>query len=111
MEGSVANLAGKRYLCTTCGSEFIVTKGGAGQLECHGSPMVMKTPGAQPPAASPATGAGWATRRTWRTSWGSASPVRSAAHRSCARSREMGTCSAAVSQWPCRSRSRCLRPT
>ncbi len=25
---------GKRYRCTTCGAEFIVTKGGEGTLRC-----------------------------------------------------------------------------
>lgn len=26
---------GKRYTCPTCGSEFIVTKGGEGDLRCN----------------------------------------------------------------------------
>ncbi len=41
----MANLAGKRYVCNTCGSEFIVTKAGEGQLACHGKPMEIKTAG------------------------------------------------------------------
>jgi desulfoferrodoxin-like iron-binding protein len=31
--------AGKRYRCTECGGEVIVTKGGAGSLMCCGRPM------------------------------------------------------------------------
>lgn len=41
-ESSMANVVGKRYVCTVCGSEFIVTKGGEGQLMCHGKPMQLK---------------------------------------------------------------------
>ena len=33
---------GKRYLCTTCGFEFIVTRGGGGELRCCGQPVVPK---------------------------------------------------------------------
>lgn len=38
----MANETGKRYHCTKCGSEFIVTKGGAGVIHCCGVPMVKK---------------------------------------------------------------------
>lgn len=38
----MANQAGKRYKCDVCGSEFIVTKAGAGSLTCHGQPMTLK---------------------------------------------------------------------
>jgi competence CoiA-like predicted nuclease len=33
---------GKRYFCPVCGSEFVVTKAGAGTLSCHGQPLTMK---------------------------------------------------------------------
>jgi len=38
----MANQVGKRYQCNVCGSEFIVTRGGEGQLVCCGQPMQMK---------------------------------------------------------------------
>ncbi len=38
----MANQVGKRYQCGVCGSEFIVTRGGEGQLNCCGQPMQMK---------------------------------------------------------------------
>ncbi|GBD13111.1 hypothetical protein HRbin24_01134 [bacterium HR24] len=38
----MANQVGKRYQCGVCGSEFIVTRGGEGQLHCCGQPMQMK---------------------------------------------------------------------
>ncbi len=38
----MANQVGKKYVCTNCGSEFIVTKGGNGQLICCGKPMELK---------------------------------------------------------------------
>ncbi|MGK2850845.1 MAG: hypothetical protein ACSLFN_08050 [Candidatus Limnocylindrales bacterium] len=44
----MANLAGKRYVCTVCGSEFIVTKTGDGQLSCHGNPLEIKGAGPRP---------------------------------------------------------------
>lgn len=34
---------GKRYVCTVCGAELIVTKAGAGTLRCDGQPMVLKS--------------------------------------------------------------------
>jgi desulfoferrodoxin-like iron-binding protein len=38
----VANQIGKIYLCSQCGAQFIVTKGGAGELKCCGAPMEQK---------------------------------------------------------------------
>ncbi len=38
----MANQVGKRYVCTKCGSEFIVTRGGEGKLECCAQPMELK---------------------------------------------------------------------
>lgn len=38
----MANEVGKRYVCGKCGSEFMVTRGGDGQLVCHGQPMEIK---------------------------------------------------------------------
>ena len=43
MEGEeVANQTGKRYQCTKCGTEMIVTKGGQGSLSCCDQPMQPK---------------------------------------------------------------------
>ncbi|MDP2952372.1 MAG: hypothetical protein Q8O76_03550 [Chloroflexota bacterium] len=39
----MANQVGKRYLCSKCGSEVIVTKGGTGALKCCGQPMTLKS--------------------------------------------------------------------
>ena len=38
----MANETGKRYVCDTCGSEFIVTKGGSGALTCCNQPTHLK---------------------------------------------------------------------
>ena len=38
----MANQTGKRYVCTQCNAEFIVTKGGTGNLGCCGQPMQLK---------------------------------------------------------------------
>jgi desulfoferrodoxin-like iron-binding protein len=38
----VANQIGKRYYCTKCGSEFIVTRAGDGTVTCCGQPMEIK---------------------------------------------------------------------
>jgi len=38
----MANQIGKKYVCSKCGSEFIVTKGGNGQVTCCGKPMDVK---------------------------------------------------------------------
>lgn len=50
----MVNIVGKRYVCTVCGSEFMVTKGGEGCLECHGQPMIIKDgqPGERPTPGS-----------------------------------------------------------
>ena len=42
----VRNQVGKRYVCSVCGSEFIVTKAGPGQqqpLSCDGQTMAPKS--------------------------------------------------------------------
>ena len=43
-EGGVkmANQVGKRYRCTKCGAEMIITKGGDGTIMCCGQPMEQK---------------------------------------------------------------------
>lgn len=38
----MANTAGKRYFCETCGAEYIVTKSGEGTMVCCGKPMTLK---------------------------------------------------------------------
>jgi len=38
----LANQTGKRYVCARCGSEFIVTKGGNGSINCCAEPMQIK---------------------------------------------------------------------
>jgi desulfoferrodoxin-like iron-binding protein len=38
----MANVVGKRYRCTKCGAEFIVTKGGNGTMKCCGQPAELK---------------------------------------------------------------------
>ena len=38
----VANQTGKRYKCESCGSEFIVTRGGNGTIMCCDKEMVLK---------------------------------------------------------------------
>lgn len=38
----MANEMGKRYLCTKCNSEMMVTKSGPGELNCCGQPMQKK---------------------------------------------------------------------
>ena len=38
----MANAVGKRYHCTKCGSEMIVTKAGEGTLQCCGQQMQQK---------------------------------------------------------------------
>lgn len=39
---ALANQVGKRYVCSVCGSEFLVTKGGSGTLTCCNQPMNLK---------------------------------------------------------------------
>ena len=36
------NQVGKRYVCTKCGTEFIVTRGGDGTIFCCNQPMILK---------------------------------------------------------------------
>jgi desulfoferrodoxin-like iron-binding protein len=38
----MANQIGKRYRCTKCGAEFIITKGGEGTVTCCDQPMELK---------------------------------------------------------------------
>jgi hypothetical protein len=38
----MAAQTGKRYTCPKCGSEFIVTKGGDGELMCGDTPLELK---------------------------------------------------------------------
>ena len=38
----MANEVGKRYTCKKCGAEFIVTRGGKGELHCCGEKMALK---------------------------------------------------------------------
>jgi hypothetical protein len=40
--GNMANQVGKRYVCTVCGAEFIVTRGGDGEMHCCGKKMEIK---------------------------------------------------------------------
>lgn len=35
----MANLLGKRYTCTECGAQVLVTKAGDGELTCHDRAM------------------------------------------------------------------------
>jgi desulfoferrodoxin-like iron-binding protein len=39
----MANETGKRYTCTNCGCEMIVTRSGDGTLTCCGQPMQVKS--------------------------------------------------------------------
>ncbi len=38
----MANEVGKRYACTQCGAEYVVVKGGEGELKCCGQAMEIK---------------------------------------------------------------------
>jgi desulfoferrodoxin-like iron-binding protein len=38
----MANTVGKRYRCTKCGAEVIITKGGTGIIICCDKPMEIK---------------------------------------------------------------------
>lgn len=40
--GNMANQVGKRYVCSECGAEFIVTRGGDGEMHCCGKKMEIK---------------------------------------------------------------------
>ena len=46
----MANQVGKRYQCTKCNTEMIVTKGGDGEAECCGKPMELMQPKVLPSA-------------------------------------------------------------
>ena len=37
------NETGKRYTCSKCGSEFLVTRGGDGRMKCCNRPIPLKT--------------------------------------------------------------------
>ena len=39
----VPSQTGKRYICSQCGTEFIVTKAGSGDLTCCNQPMATKS--------------------------------------------------------------------
>lgn len=38
----MANTVGKRYICSKCNAEVIVTRGGDGTVTCCGQPMDLK---------------------------------------------------------------------
>ncbi|MDD5095108.1 MAG: desulfoferrodoxin [Dehalococcoidia bacterium] len=38
----MANETGKRYKCSKCGAEMIVTRGGKGTVSCCGQPVELK---------------------------------------------------------------------
>ena len=38
----MATQVGKRYICSECGSTFIVTKGGEGTITCCGQELEIK---------------------------------------------------------------------
>ena len=38
----MANETAKRYTCSQCGSEFLVTRGGQGQMKCCSEPTQLK---------------------------------------------------------------------
>lgn len=38
----MTNQLGKIYVCSACGAQVIVTKGGEGSLQCCGRPMEQK---------------------------------------------------------------------
>ena len=39
----MASETGKRYACSGCGSEFVVTRAGDGTISCCGRPTTKKT--------------------------------------------------------------------
>lgn len=43
-------LLGKRYVCTTCDAEVLVSKAGRGGPSCHGTPMTIGQPKTLPSA-------------------------------------------------------------
>ena len=40
----MANQLGKRYRCTVCGMEVLVTKAGGGAVNCHDQDMEVQEP-------------------------------------------------------------------
>ena len=40
----VSNELGKRYVCSHCATQLLVSKPGSGTLECHGAPMTIEAP-------------------------------------------------------------------
>ncbi len=40
----MATQLGKRYKCSVCNSEVLITKAGVGDLECCGKPMELQEP-------------------------------------------------------------------
>ncbi|MPZ14330.1 MAG: hypothetical protein GEU73_07880 [Chloroflexi bacterium] len=51
----MSNETGKRYVCPSCGSELLVTRGGSGALACCGQPMQLRGTSAPSPS-QPAQG-------------------------------------------------------
>jgi hypothetical protein len=47
----MTNQVGKRYICASCRTEMLVTRGGDGQLSCCGQPMHLR--GVGQPAPEP----------------------------------------------------------
>ena len=47
----MVNETGKRYVCASCGSEMLVTRGGTGTVSCCGQPMQLR--GANPAQQQP----------------------------------------------------------
>jgi desulfoferrodoxin-like iron-binding protein len=46
----MANTQGKRYQCSSCSAEVLVTRGGDGNLVCCGQPMQIRGAAAAAPA-------------------------------------------------------------
>lgn len=44
----MANELGKRYVCSQCVTQVLVSKAGDGELTCHGEPMTLDAPKALP---------------------------------------------------------------
>ena len=38
----MAHKVGKRYVCTSCGAEFIITRAGEGEISCCGKQVAEK---------------------------------------------------------------------
>ena len=38
------NQVGKRYVCSECPAQVLVSKAGDGELSCHGQPMSIEAP-------------------------------------------------------------------